>query len=42
MITYSITNAKIPDIIYDYKDHIIKCIENNTPIKRAIRKEIYK
>lgn len=39
---YCITNAKIPDIIYDYRNHIIKCIETNVPIKRAIRKEIYK
>lgn len=39
---YSITNTKIPDIIYDYKDHIIKCVETNSPIKRTIRKEIYK
>lgn len=39
---HSITNTKIPDIIYDYKDHIIKCVETNTPIKRTIRKEIYK
>lgn len=39
---HSITNTKIPDIIYDYKDHIIKCVETNSPIKRTIRKEIYK
>lgn len=39
---HSITNTKIHDIIYDYKDHIIKCVETNSPIKRTIRKEIYK
>lgn len=41
-MNYSITNIKIPDIIFDYENHIIKCVETNTPIKRAIRKEIYK
>lgn len=37
-----ITNTEIPNIICDNHIHIIKCINNNTPIKRSIRKEIYK
>ena len=41
-MVYHMTNTKIPNIIYDNHIHIIKCIENNTPIKRSIRKEIYK
>lgn len=39
---YRMINTKIPNIVYDNHVHIIKCIENNTPIKRNIRKEIYK
>lgn len=33
---------ELPVIVYDNADHIIKCVVSNTPIKRSIRKEIYK
>lgn len=36
-----IIQTELPKIIYDNCIHILKCIENNTPIKRAIRREIY-
>lgn len=39
---FKIIQTELPKIIYDNCIHILKCIENNTPIKRSIRKEIYK
>lgn len=37
-----IIQTELPKIIYNNCIHILKCVENNTPIKRAIRREIYK
>lgn len=41
-MSLKIIQTELPKIIYDNCIHILKCIENNTPIKRAIRREIYK
>lgn len=41
-MSFKIIQTELPKIIYDNYIHILKCIENNTPIKRAIRREIYK
>lgn len=41
-MSIKIIKTELPKIIYDNCIHILKCIENNTPIKRAIRREIYK
>jgi hypothetical protein len=41
-MSLKIIQTELPKIIYDNCVHILKCIENNTPIKRAIRREIYK
>lgn len=41
-MSFKIIQTELPKIIYDNCIHILKCIENNIPIKRTIRKEIYK
>lgn len=41
-MSLKIIQTELPKIIYDNRIHILKCIENNTPIKRTIRIEIYK
>lgn len=41
-MSLKIIQTELPKIIYDNCIHILKCMENNTPIKRAIRREIYK
>lgn len=38
----NIIKHELPEIIYDNSNHIIKCVISNIPIKRSIRKEIYK
>lgn len=38
----NIIEHELPEIIYDNSNHIIKCVISNIPIKRSIRKEIYK
>ena len=40
-MSFKIIETELPKIIYDNCIHILKCVENNTPIKRAIRREIY-
>lgn len=41
-MSFKIIQTELPKIIYDNYIHILKCIENNIPIKRTIRREIYK
>lgn len=41
-MSFKIIETELPKIIYDNYIHILKCIENNIPIKRTIRREIYK
>lgn len=38
----NIIEHELPEIIYYNSNHIIKCVISNIPIKRSIRKEIYK
>lgn len=40
-MSFKIIETELPKIIYDNYIHILKCIENNIPIKRTIRREIY-
>lgn len=41
-MSFKIIQTELPKIIYDNYIYILKCIENNIPIKRTIRREIYK
>lgn len=41
-MNFKLVQTELPKIIYDNYIHILKCIENNIPIKRTIRREIYK
>lgn len=41
-MSFKIIQTELPKIIYDNYIHIVKCMENNIPIKRTIRREIYK
>lgn len=41
-MSLKIVECELPKILYENSINIAKCIENNIPIKRTIRKEIYK
>lgn len=40
-MNFKLVQIELPKIIYDNSISIFKSIENNTPIKRTIRREIY-